>query len=172
MIPRDVPFEVVWGLLEATTRGWFRLEFLLLERAGPGLFEQERYRSIAERFGREQAELLRRLGLVRAGGVEALREALDRYSSWRLLEGEGFEVRPLDRGRLRLRTYRCSAQAAAARRGLAYPCRGFGLAARQGFVGAICPGAVVRCRFAPPDPRPPEVPPEASCEYVVEVPGR
>lgn len=168
------PKEVIENLLYIVNRSWFLLELLVLTKLGPEelikILKTPEYEALAEEFGRRQSIFLKEKGFVRGEGAEAIFHALDKFSSWRLFEGERFEVLRISEREMRIRTYNCSAQRAAARRGIPhYPCRFFGLPARRGFVKGIDERAEVRCVFAPPDSRPPGIPEEVSCEYVVEL---
>ena len=163
-----IPVDVLENLFRITNRSWFMVEFLVIKKYVPNLFEDEEYQKVAYEFGFRQAKFLKEKKLINED-LNSVVEAFKRYSSWAFFEGERFEVTKLDEQTVRLRTYECSALQAVTKRGIKYPCKYFGLSARNGFVKAINPSLEVECTYAPPDPKPENLPVNVSCEYLVRL---
>ena len=153
-----LPKEALIGMLEDAARNWLAhdgLWFLAAEAEG-GMEVAIRLDAQAwERFTVIEAErIMRRHGIARGGGLDALEQALE-YRLYAYLNVQ--ETLRVDERRLVFRMRECRVQAARKRKGLPdFPCKPVGLVEYAGFAQAIDPRIRTRCLACPPDPHPAE----------------
>ncbi len=148
---------------------WFLMDAWGKENC-PEKVGNDDYWKLFSDFGAYEAQRLEKTLDPGIAGLDRMVQFL-RHSHWSAFEN--LELTKLSGSSLRMRTHGCTAQKAVKKWGREYhECGKTGLMLRTGFFGRIDPMAKVQRVFTPPDARPPEAPEEASCEWIITLPGK
>jgi len=165
-IKKDILYNVMLQQMYSLNYVWMRMEGLIQQRA-PEVYGSDEYYELFEDYGSEEGRrLIKALDLPRKE-IKDLARFL-KYSHWAIFES--IEIAGLTANSFRMRTFDCSAQRAAKKRGLDYyDCGAGGLRIRNGFFKGINPSARVQRVFTPPEAGPEGRPAIASCEWLVSL---
>jgi len=159
-------YQVMRELLYSFNSMWFMVEDWVKNYAPEGL-KAEAFLQFSEQFGAYQARRLARVADPPAGEIDRLIYFLER-SHWAVFEN--MEITKISDSELRMRTFGCTSQKAAQKRGMEYyECGLSALKLREGFFREINPKARVARLFTPPDTRPGGCPDDSSCEWRVTI---
>ncbi len=130
------------------------------------------FRAVEEKFGMDAAmeldrrawekftvieakRIMKRLNMLKGGGIPALVKALN-FRLYAFINEQ--EILEADENRCVFRMNSCRVQEARKRQGLpAFPCKSVGIVEYSGFAKTIDPRIQTKCLTCPPDPHPPDV---------------
>ncbi|MEM3730489.1 MAG: DUF6125 family protein [Candidatus Bathyarchaeia archaeon] len=166
-LSKEELFAVMKNLVHIYSSAWFKSQRIIIEKHGLNDFFSQDFNELFRNFGANEAKKLVELSVVKGGDIDSIIKAF-RLSHWALFEN--VDLKKLNDNVARMRIIDCSRQKYAIKKwGTYYPCKdlNFSRESRVGFVKAINPKAEVKCNFCPPDPRPPEIPKNVSCEWII-----